>query len=384
MSDFVFGVRLTKKKRHFITCLAFSHADGSLAEFFRHVSVAQETQPNGMRVMKLDPKQVFARIAARISGAKTARRRPLRVILPTVADCSLESRLMLSASSDDDIAGSGGNTNTGGTGGNTNTGGTGGDTNTGGTGGDTNTGGTCGDTNTGGTGGDTNTGGTGGDTNTGGTGGDTNAGGGSGDTMPGGGDAGSTLQITMTMFMVDDTEEVGYVVGTLVPTGGDGTSVVFSMDDPSGMFAIDPNTGVITVVNQNDWADGGYGVTFHATQSGQTVDAGGMIMLASKGWKISKPGDGNLLSSKDIEVAATKPAERTDNFRVRLQLQRRESDGTWTDIADKIWSAADARQKAKFETTFTKQAAGNYRIRWQKESGGNWTDQDTKEFKIVD
>ena len=110
--------------------------------------------------MKLDPKQVFARIAARISGAKTARRRPLRAVLPTVADCSLESRLMLSASSDDDITGGGGNTNTGG------------DSNTGSTSGDSNTGSTSGDSNTGSTGGDSNTGSTGGDSNTGSTSGD--------------------------------------------------------------------------------------------------------------------------------------------------------------------------------------------------------------------
>ncbi len=102
--------------------------------------------------MKLDPRTVFARLAARISSVKRPRRGHLKTVLPAIAECVLESRLLLSASSDDDIADPG-DTTGGDTGGST------GDTNAGATGGDTLTNG--GDTNTGGTGGDTNTGGTG-------------------------------------------------------------------------------------------------------------------------------------------------------------------------------------------------------------------------------
>jgi hypothetical protein len=260
---------------------------------------------------------VFARLAARISAGKKPRRQSLKTILPVAADIELESRLMLSASSDDEVTEP--------------------------------EDAVLGD-----------------------------------DSVPGGDE--NTLQITMTMFMIDDTVDVGYEVGAVVPTGGDGSSITFSMDDPSGMFAIDPNTGMITVVNQNDWHSGdSYAVTFYATQSGETVEQTVTIMLAVSGWSIAKPtGDENLLSSKDIEVEVRKPADRNANYSVRIRLQRRESDGTWTAIDSKEWSAANSRQRTTLTHTFGKQAAGKYRILWEKQSGSGWAEQDKKEFRIVD
>lgn len=107
--------------------------------------------------MKLFPQQVFARLTARIIGVKQFRRRPLKTALPTIAECILETRLMLSASWDDDIA-AGGDTS----GGDTITGGAGGDTTTGAAAGDTTTGAAAGDTTTDAAAGDT-TAGSGGD-----------------------------------------------------------------------------------------------------------------------------------------------------------------------------------------------------------------------------
>ncbi len=298
--------------------------------------------------IKLNPQHVFAQFAIRISSkSRTARRRSLKAVPPAAADYDLESRLMLSASSDDEIP-DGGDT------------GTGGDTNTGGGGGDTLTGG-------------------GGDTGTGG-----------GDTLTGGG-ASNPLLFTMTLFMVDDAVDVGYEVGILTMTGGDGSSITFSMDDASGMFAIDPNTGVITVANQDDWNSGeGFAVTFHATQSGATVDAGGTIALAISGWEITKVsktnGDTPITASDDIKVEVKKPADRTQTFDVRIRLQKKVGND-WQPVAngEKVFTAQQSKFKVKLVATFMKQPAGEYRILWQADDNpsGGWREHDHKDFTIT-
>ncbi len=305
--------------------------------------------------------------------------------------------------------GAGGDTSTGGGGSDTGTGGggddtlTGGDTGTAGGGGDTLTGGD--DTSTGGGGSDTGTGGggddtlTGDDTGTAGGGGDTLTGGGDTSTGGGGGDTGTGGSgmdnmppiLSVTLLPISDTAVNGDVVGYATATDPDvGDTITFSFDggslnDPSGTFAIDANTGAITIANadnigsQDENDDSSTGWSFAATVFASDVinvptGAGLLFLIIKSPYQVISPTDGGTHSvTADLIFNAT----RAKGVGVQADIFMKDSMGNWVKpagnqfITTKAFGATGPGITPTTVTfTFGKGPVGEYKLVYRHRKGG--------------
>lgn len=311
--------------------------------------------------MNLEAKQMLTMSATRISIGGHARRRRLLTGVPAAADYVLEPRLMLSATSDDSIidatiTGGGGTTLSGG------------------------------------------------DTSTGGTGINEFA---TGEVaiasiiipppiinpppitigplpMPN-----RLPQLTVTIPPIPDTVVNGAVVGNASAIDLDGDMITFSFDggsltDPTGTFAIDPNTGVITVANYLNIGsqDGTYaspqgwsfiativasdGITSVGVANDNDASESVSFMVDRTQFKIISPRvdpkvELNLLDKLKFE------GTRADGVKVKAKIWMKNSAGSWEEIkiagakAEKIFEGKGTTAKWEVQA----QKVGDYKLTYE-------------------
>jgi hypothetical protein len=357
------------KKKRFVSILTFWHVGDLLAEFFGHADVASRSKPGERHFMKMTSQNLFANCVTRISSQRQGRRQRLTTAIPAAADYVLESRLMLSATTDDPTGmgdGLAGGTNTG----------------------------NLGDTNNGA--GDPLTGG--------GTAGAATGGGGAGSGSGSGSGGGIAMGhmppiLSVTRLPIPDTVVNGDVVAyatAIDPDVGDTPTFSFyggSLIDPSGTFAIDANTGVITIANavnigsQDESDDSPTGWSFPVTVVASDLDpmhdASQLVTLEVNRteYKINKPADGaKIREDVDVIFDGTRPK----NVKVRVVIRQKGSGPDYDIEIPNGDKEINPNNTTRAEADFKKLEVGEYELTYYKRMGvGGWGEVGKIKFRVV-
>jgi hypothetical protein len=182
-------------------------------------------------------------------------------------------------------------------------------------------------------------------------------------------------------FMIDESIETGDIVGIVSASDSDGDTVTFafaggSLTDPTGTFAIDPNTGVITVANADniaradDYPNGLY-FTFDVEVTDNiaapTTETGTVSVNTSTDYFIVRPTEGaQIASTQDVKFEGSRSPCKT----VKVILLKKQNDGSYSEIAD--IEIGGTEQKAGYvKHNFGKLSEGDYKIIYYKKKLNN-------------
>lgn len=191
--------------------------------------------------------------------------------------------------------------------------------------------------------------------------------------------------LTVNLSPIPDSAVNGDVVGYATATDADGDTITFSFEggsstDPSGTFAIDGNTGVITVANadnigsqdENDDSPAGWSFTMTIVASDGPAspgdsDATVYLDVMKSPYQILAPTPNQTFRGSTDDVVFQ--AQRAKGVRVRAQLFRINADGTETLFRTKEFAGSGG---TTVEHNFGKGVQGEYKISFSYRTGGNW------------